>query len=204
MNDSNISHENAQESLDAVQKTMVQTRKAIASTETAFLLMLWGLIWIGAYIVTHFLCLMGKIHWIAWVWYLFCGAGSVASYLVCWRQSRSGIPIKTPTEKKIGQRIFLFWLFLFIFAFIWIAIMAPVTISGIQINAFIVTLIMFAYVVSGLWRGGAYMVWLGLTVTAVTVIGYFLIPPTYYSLWMAPTAGGSLFVTGLYIRLRWK
>jgi hypothetical protein len=61
---------------------------------------------------------------------------------------------------------------------------------------------MFAYVVTGLWLEH-FMVWLGLVVTALTVIGLFLLP-SYFYIWMAVVGGGTLAGTGLFIRNRWK
>lgn len=72
-------------------------------------------------------------------------------------------------------------------------------------NAFICTVIMFTYVVSGLYETGAkFMLWLGLAGTAITLIGFYIIPASYYCLWMAPAFGGALFGTGLYLKLMWR
>ncbi|MHC4527109.1 MAG: hypothetical protein ACYS29_04455, partial [Planctomycetota bacterium] len=84
----------------------------------------------------------------------------------------------------------------------WLSFLRPF--NGLQMNAFLCTAIMFAYVVTGLWYGSYHMVWLGLAVTCSTLIGFYLIPPKYYCLWMAPMAGGALFGAGLYFRLRWR
>ena len=40
-------------------------------------------------------------------------------------------------------------------------------------------------------------------VTGITLLGYYPLRE-YYSLWMAAAAGGTIFGTGLYIRLRWR
>ncbi|MHC4332328.1 MAG: hypothetical protein ACYSUV_01090, partial [Planctomycetota bacterium] len=85
---------------------------------------------------------------------------------------------------------------------IWLSILRPY--RAIQMNAFICTVIMFAYVISGLWSKSYYMVWLGLFVTCITMTGLYLIPPRYYCLWMAPVGGGAFLVTGIYIRSSWK
>ncbi len=84
----------------------------------------------------------------------------------------------------------------------WLGMLHPK--NGIEINAFLSMVIMFAFIVMGLWYSENYMVWLGLAVTAATLIGFYLIPPFYYNLWMAPTAGGALFGTGIYLRIRWR
>jgi hypothetical protein len=64
------------------------------------------------------------------------------------------------------------------------------------------TIPMFAYVVMGLWLDH-FILWIGLAVTALTLVGLFFLQP-YFWLWMAVTGGGMLLGTGLYIRYQWK
>jgi len=45
-------------------------------------------------------------------------------------------------------------------------------------------------------------VWWGLAITALALIGYFLLPGIFY-LWMAVLGGGGMIALGLYIRNRW-
>jgi len=74
----------------------------------------------------------------------------------------------------------------------------------VQMNAFIVTAIMFASVVNGLWLRNSFMVWFGLAVTAITLFGFHSVPRSYYCLWMAVMAGGAFLASGLYLRVRWR
>ena len=192
-----ISDEDARNSLDEIQAVASRTRKTIAASYDSGLLIMWGLIWSTAFIGTHFF-----LSW-AWpIWMGLCGIGSIATFWVGWRQFRLANPIKLPAAEKIGWRISWFWGLLFVYIFIWLSILNPR--HGIQVNAFLCTVIMFAYVVTGLWSKSSYMLWLGLAVTCITLIGFYLIPQGYYCLWMAAMAGGALWGTGLYIRLRWR
>jgi hypothetical protein len=173
-----ISEKEAQDSLDQIQAVSTRTR-------------------ILGFLGTHFF-----LRW-AWpIWMGLGGIGMIITFVVSWRQFRSGNPVKVSASEKIGWRIFLFWSLLFVYIFIWLSILKPD--QGIQLNAFMVTTIMFAYVVIGLWFKCYYMVWLGIGVTCTTLVGFHLIPLSYYCLWMAPTMGGPIFGTGLYIRLFWK
>ena len=70
-------------------------------------------------------------------------------------------------------------------------------------SAVIVTVPMFAYVVMGLWGCGQYMIWLGLGITALTVLGLYAFPSFFY-LWMAAVGGGALFGVGIIARRQWK
>jgi len=45
---------------------------------------------------------------------------------------------------------------------------------------------------------------LGSIVTAVILTGFYLIPISYYSLWMALAGSLPIIATGLYIKLRWR
>ena len=192
-----ISEKEAQDSLDQIQAVSTRTRKTIAASYDSVLLIMWGLIGILGFLGTHF--------FLAWAWPIWMslgGIGMIATFVVSWRQFRSGNPVKSPASEKIGWRIFLFWTLLYVYMFIWLSILKPR--GGIQLNAFILTTIMFAYVVIGLWFKCYYMVWLGIGVTCTTLVGFYLIPPSYYCLWMAPMGGGAILGTGLYIRLFWK
>jgi hypothetical protein len=192
-----ISEQEAQDSLEQIQAVSTRTRKTIAASYDSGILIIWGLICIAAFLGTHFFG-----HIAGYIWMVLCGIGAVATFFVCWRQFRSGSPVKVPAAEKIGWRIFLFWTLLYVYIFIWLSILKPD--GGIQLNAFILTTIMFAYVVIGLWFKCYYMFWLGIVVTCITMVGFYLIPESYYCLWMAPMGGGAILGTGLYIRLFWK
>ena len=45
-------------------------------------------------------------------------------------------------------------------------------------------------------------VWPGLILTALALVGYFLLPGLF-NLWMAVLGGGGMITLGLYISLRW-
>jgi len=193
----NISNEEAQNSLDQIQAVLSHTRKAIASSYASPLLILWGLIWIAGFLGTHF--------FLAWAWHIWMGLGGTGSIVTLWvsrQQLHFANPIKIPAAENIGWRIFWFWSLLFAYMFIWLSILMPR--NGIQLNAFMCTAIMFAYIVTGLWFKSYYMLWLGIVVTCITLVGFYLIPPGYYCLWMAAMGGGAFLITGLYIRFRWR
>ena len=61
---------------------------------------------------------------------------------------------------------------------------------------------MQGYVVTGVWTD-SYLFWLGLLVTALIMVGFFLLPGIFW-LWMAACTGGSLVLTGFYVRHFWR
>jgi hypothetical protein len=187
--------EDANESLAMVDDIMVQTRKAIASIYASPLLILWGVIWIASFTVAHF--------YLDHAYYIFTAfnlVGGIGTFIIV-QIFHTRSPVRGPISRKEGWRLFWFWVLLFTYVLIWLAILAPF--SGLQLNAIIATASMFAYIVMGLWFGSYFMVWLGLGVTATTLIGFYFLHQ-YYCLWMAFTGGGAILCTGLYIRLRWR
>ncbi len=191
----NVSNEDAQASLAAVTKTMLRTRKAVAAGYSSPLLILWGLLWVAAYTASHFYLKYADV-----IFEAMAGVGLLGSFFVL-RRVKQTMPVKEPVEEKINLRMGALWGSLFIYVFIWLNLLGPV--NGLQMNAFISTAVMFAYVIMGLWFAAYFMVWLGLAVTATTLAGFYLLTP-YYCLWMAVTAGGLLLGTGLYLHARWR
>jgi hypothetical protein len=187
--------ESAKESLAAIENTMLRTRKAVAASYSSPLMILWGLLLTVAYTAAYF-----YLKYAAVIFWTMAGAGTVGSLLV-WSVLLRKIPFKEPAEEKINLRIWAFWWSLFLYIFIWLNLLAPF--NGMQMNAFIITAIMFGYIIQGLWLTAYFMVWLGLFITAVTLTGVYFIPH-YYCLWMAFMCGGVTFCTGWYIKLRWR
>jgi MFS family permease len=190
----NVSNEEAQASLASASKTMIRTRKAIAVAYSSPLLIIWGPFLAAAYIATHF-----YPKYAAPIFWTMAVIGTLSSFVI-WPRIKRNLPVRAPVEERLNWRIGGLWWSLFLYVFIWMSILWPV--NGMQINAFILTAVMFGYIVIGLWLAAYFMVWLGLAVTATTLVGFYLLTP-YYCLWMAVTAGGALLGTGLYLRLRW-
>ena len=192
-----VSEENARESLAAVEETMGRTRKALVSTYCGPFLVLWGVIWVASFLGTQF-----YLEWAGWIWGIGNVLGVLGTIVIFWRLFRHGPATRNPSDKTLGLRTGLFWPFVFIYIYVWLGILKPY--NGIELNAFLTTVIMFAYVVIGLWFDSWLMVILGMVVTCMTMIGFYAIPASQYCLWMAVTAGGSLLGTGLYVQLRWR
>lgn len=204
----NISREDARDSLARIHETFSQTKKKIASSSTAPLLMLWGAIWFVAYLGTYVSYLLEfkvycfrltsrvtvDIDIAGMCWMVLVPIGIAASWIIGVRRA----PVKSPQNKRFGFS----WLILFIYAVIWLALLWPW--NEYQISAFLASIPMFAYVVMGLWADRV-LLWLGIVVTLLIIVGFFLFPfqPVFW-LFMAVLGGGTLLGTGLYIRLRWR
>ena len=100
--------------------------------------------------------------------------------------------------------MFWMWLLLFLYGEIWLVVLWPWRPE--QLGVFGVTLVMFAYVIMGLWLELRFMLWLGLGVTAAACAGYVLsfLVPGYLNLWLGLAGGSALLVSGLFLTLRWR
>jgi hypothetical protein len=193
----NVTNEDAVQSLAQVEDVMAKTRQSLVSTYAGPFLILWGLIWVVSYLGTHFLPMRAD-----WIWNISSVLGVIGTIFIFWRLFGRGPAVRNSSDKQFIQRTTLFWPLVFAYAFVWLGILKPG--HGIELNAFLVTVVMFAYVVMGLWFGSWLMSILGIVITVFTLVGFHLIPHEYYCLYMAITAGGGLLGTGLYMKLRWR
>jgi|SRR6185437_4978550 len=78
-----------------------------------------------------------------------------------------------------------------------LAVLPPTT--DAQIGAVIPLLVGFCYALYGIWQAGARMVWTGVVLGALTVLGYLQVH-AHFSIWMAVVGGGGLILGGLWLR----
>jgi hypothetical protein len=190
-----VSPNNARESLSLIEETATRTRRAISAGYAGNLLILWGLIWIAGFTAVHVLHERGGL-----AFAILDGLGIIGTILIC-RKWPIRDAVRSPGTRQVARGILIFWFMLLAYAILWVILLRPA--SGIQLGAFLATAVMLGYVVTGLWSSSRFLVALGLIVTGLTLFGYYVIPG-YFNLWMAPTGGGALMGTGLYIRIRWR
>jgi len=203
-----ISEKEAHDSLEQIQATFGHTKKKIAAGSTAPILILWGAIWFVAYLGTYVAYLLEfkvyclrltssfsiGIHVTGLWWMVLVLIGMAASWVLGVKRA----PVKSPHNKRWG----FCWLILFVYAGVWLSLLWPW--NDYQINAFMASVPMFAYVLMGLWADRV-LLWLGIVVTLLIIVGFFLFhfQPVFW-LWMAILGGGALAGTGLYIRKAWR
>jgi hypothetical protein len=71
--------------------------------------------------------------------------------------------------------------------------------GGRELGTFWPIYFMLFYCIAGLWFGRAFLA-IGLTITALTLIGYFFITGFVFLLWMAVVNGGGLVLSGFWMR----
>ena len=182
----NITKQEAQASLAEIENAITITRKAMGHF-SGYILMIWGVIWALGFTATQFIPEQALKPWL-----LLDVAGFIGTFL-CIKKA------KLSRGRTGGARIGLAWLILFAYVILWCFLLQP---QGRQIIAFMCTVFMCAYVMMGLWLG-RFLLWTGLIVTASTMIGYYFLP-AWFSLWMAVTGGGALFISGLLVAKNWK
>ena len=191
----NISPDEAEEALAAIQKTMHKTRHSLASSGAYIFLIVTGVIWLVGFLANQFLS--GAV--VAYIWIGVSLLGSALSVLLGLRMGRR---VRGPSTAAYAMRIGAFWLLLICYAIAAIAVARPT--DGKQLTLLIILFIMVGQLAMG---GMAPLfsfssTWWTLPITALALAGYFLLPDFFY-LWMAILVGGGMIALGLYIRLRW-
>jgi hypothetical protein len=188
----NISPNEAEEALATIKRMTQKTRHSIASSGAYIFLILTGIVWLVGFLSTQFL----SKEITAYIWTGMSILGTAFSVPL---GTRMGKRVRSPSVNTSGKRAVFFWLLLVCFCIATIAIARPT--DGKQITMFIILFIMIGQLAMGLLLSFS-SVWWALPITALALVGYFLLPNIFY-LWMGILVGGGMIALGLYIRLRW-
>ena len=187
----NMSATEAEENLVAIQTMMQKTRHSLASSGTYITLIVTGIVWLVGFLSTQFLPEISG--------YIWAGGSILGGILGTILGFRMGRRVRSPATAPTAKRIGLFWLLLVFYCIATIVVARPT--DGKQATMFIILFLMIGQLAMGLLFSFS-SVWWALPVTALALVGYFLLPGIFY-LWMAILVGGGMIVLGLYIRLRW-
>jgi len=191
----NVTPEEAQEALAAIQQTTVKMRRGLAYY--AYQQILWGLLWFVGFLVSQFV----QHAMLNWVWIAIPILGVIGSALMGVSQGRRMRVTPDSRLAFISSRVGIFFGSLYGFGVVWFVIFQPL--NALQIALFWITLVMFSYIVAGAWLRISLLIGIGVGVTVMSLLGYYLLPGYFY-LWSAVFAGGTLFGSGIYILLRWR
>ncbi len=181
-----IDPKDAAASLSEVESVERRTHQAITYEHSSRQFVLWGVLVACGYLFTFFLPAHANIGWI-----VVTALGLSGSFALRVWGSRTHT-----RDSRLGQRIGYAQLALVGFGLILLWLLWPM--STRQESAFWPTLVMFCYVLAGLWLGTFFLA-TGLGVTALIVIGYVW-TGDWYPLWLAAMVGGGLIVSGLWLR----
>jgi len=191
----NVTPEEAQEALAAIQQTTVKMRRGLAYY--AYQQILWGLLWFAGFLVSQFV----QPATLNWVWIAIPILGVIGSALMGISQGRRMRVTPDSRLAFISSRVGIFLGSLYGFGNIWFVVFQPLRV--LQIVLFWITLVMFGYIVAGAWLRISLLIGIGVGVTVMSLLGYYLLPGYFY-LWSAVFAGGTLLGSGIYILLRWR
>jgi hypothetical protein len=188
----NISPDEAEEALVAIERMTQKTRHSIASGGAYVTLIVTGIVWLIGFMCTQFL--PGDIAAYIWIGLSLLGStlGTVLGF-------RLGKRVRSPSTVPMVKRIGLFWLLLVSYGVAAITVARPT--DGKQATMLVILFIMLGQLAMGLLFSFS-SVWWALPATALALVGYFLLPDYFY-LWMAILGGGGMIALALYIRLRW-
>jgi hypothetical protein len=184
-----LSPEEAAQALAAIRASRESMRSAVRAHRGHYHLWLWGAIWIAMALLAEFRG-QGGVHLFPWI----CAAGFGGSLVLGCIQGRQ---IRGPVDKRfLGVLI----------AVILFAVLGPFVLRA-QVNNQIVfayagLVAMLCYVIAGIWFD-TYLLWLGLAITALILVGLFCFA-AFFWWWIAIFGGGTLIITGFYIRYFWR
>jgi hypothetical protein len=180
-----IDSQQASAALSDIEAITRRVRQSRFYRIASLMLILWGVLTAVGYVATDLWPRFAGYAWIAV--YI---AGIAGSFLI------SAIDRRRTGIRSFDWRMFLALLLFFAFGFMWTSGLAHLTPR--QLGAFWPIYFMLAYCIVGLWIGPAFVV-LGLSISALTLIGYFYAGP-WFELWMALVNGGGLILCGLWMR----
>lgn len=186
---SELSPQEAAAALAEIESARATMRRVIRAHRGHVHLWIWGVAWVAMPLVAQF--------WgdqAAKVFPLICLPAGMASALAGLKQSGQ---IRLPANFRFLGVLAALVGFAAIFPFVLHA-----RTDSRTLYAYTCLIVMQAYVVAGLWTD-SYLLYLGLAITALILVGFFLFPAMFWW-WMAWFGGGSLIATGFYVRHFWR
>ena len=172
-----------------IEDARASMRRAIRDHRGHLHLWIWGGTWIAMPLLAHFRGDQAA-RYFPWI----CLVGGVLSGAAGFTQSRQ---IRRPSNGRFIAVMAMVWVFAALFPFV---LRAPA--DPRSIYAYLCLVAMLTYVIAGLWTD-TYLLWVGLIVTALVLAGVFLFPGIFW-LWMAVFGGGTLVLTGFYVKHFWR
>jgi hypothetical protein len=173
-------------SLSDIANVEQRTRETLVYARSSAILTLWGVLVAGAYVFSYLQPPHATTGWL-----IATVAGIVGGFVIRIRRG------ETTRGRTIGQLLAYAQLVLIGYGVLLLLPLWPI-ISYSQQATFWPTLVMFGHVLAGLWLG-RFFIYLGVTVTALILGGYYW-AGDWYPLWLAAVVGGGLVAAGLWLR----
>jgi hypothetical protein len=179
-----IDSKQATDALSDIDSIVHRVRQSRIYNLASLILIMWGALVFAGYVATYLSPRSGYYFWIAV--YL---TGIAGSFVISrFDHAREGV---RTFDARMLAALALFVAFGIFCS--WLGHFTPR-----QLGTFWPIYFMLAYTIAGLWAGYAFVA-IGLSITALTLIGYFFAGP-WFELWMAFVDGGGLILGGLWMR----
>ncbi len=186
-----IDPETAAASLQDIADTERRARESVFYSVVSSILILWGVLVASIQTILYLMPRLDRSSWLfiaSWCAFYAIGLGGTYAILRVRSRPRALSPL---AWRLLGAMVILI-----AYGVLWTALLGP---AGARwFSVFWPTLFMFGFVLAGLWVG-QFFVACGLIVTALVVAGYLWLEP-WYPLWLAVVEGGTLIVSGLWLR----
>jgi hypothetical protein len=180
-----IDSKQASEALSEINEIARRVRQSTIYQLSSLLMMMWGVLVFAGNIGTFLWPRSAGLFWLA-----VYVAGIAGSFAI----SALGYP-RTRIRTFNGRMLVAFLLFIAFGIFsCWLGHFT----TPRQIGTFWTIYFMLVYTIAGLWVGHAYVA-IGVSITVLTLIGYFFVGE-WFDLWMAFVNGGGLILGGLWMR----
>jgi hypothetical protein len=176
--------DDAAASLSEIAAVEQRTRQTLAYARSSTAFILWGTLVAIGYAFGHFFPHWARIAWLVW----FAIGFASCAVLVMRRPRRA-------TTGRLDLRLLYAQLVLYAYGWVFVALLAP---TPRQLGVFWPNVFMLGIVIAGLWLGRFFVV-CGLSVTALSALGFFW-AGDLFELWMAAVNGGGLIACGLALR----
>jgi hypothetical protein len=181
-----IDTKQAAAALSDIDDTVRRVRQS-RTYEIASLIMIW---W-GVLVVAGNLATYGWPRQAGYVWIAVNAAGAVGSLAI------SAFAATPKGGLSFDARVVVAILLFFAFGVLCSRVFGHF--GPRELGAFWPIYFMLMYCIAGLWFGHAFVA-IGLSITVLTLIGYFFVSGAAFLLWMAAANGGGLILSGLWMR----
>ncbi len=175
----------AASSLDDIAAIERRTRETLYYGGVADIFILWGVLTFGGHLLNWFVPSSA-----VWAWPVIDIGGLIATVaIMLWRFPHS-------RQHGVDWRWIGSYAALLVFGAIVVIELWPLT--GRQQQVFWPTLVMFSYVLAGIWVG-RFFLYIGLAATTLLLFGYYF-TGDWFTLWLAFVFGGGFLAGGLWLR----
>jgi hypothetical protein len=175
----------AASALSDIEEIARRVRQSTIYRLASLMLIMWGGLVFAGYLVTFM-----SPRYASYAWLAVYVAGIIGT-VVTSAHNRARSAIRTFDIRMFAA--FLLFIAFGIFVSVWLGHFAPR-----QLGTFWPIYFMLVYTLVGLWVGQAFVA-IGLSIIALTLVGYFFIGDAF-ELWMAFVNGGGLILGGLWMR----